>query len=235
LDRIDDWRQAFADQGYFVLGTRCRNKQDMQIVVEVLEKQLGRRIDIDRLFSTESPYMPQIRIPNEIVMTTQMRRMLILCSEAWKCNEPVILVGDTGCGKTTSVHLFVRKSLLIILNNLFTFKGSLLSINCHERTDTADLLGSIRPIPGGGGFQWQDGIVLQAMRNGRRLLIDEISLAPDSVLERLNSLLEPERTILLTDAGAGSNGFEQLIKAMPDFQLVATMNPGNDYGKKEVY
>jgi midasin len=101
------------------------------------------------------------------------------------------------------------------------------------------LLGSIRPITNGGGFKWQDGIVLQAMRQGQRLLIDEISLAPDSVLERLNSLLEPQRTILLTDPGAvsnSSNNFEEggIVSAADEFQLVATMNPGNDHGKKEV-
>lgn len=76
------------------------------------------------------------------------------------------------------------------------------------------------------------------MRQGKQMLIDEISLAPDSVLERLNSLLEPQRTILLTDAGAvgqsDSSRPEQIITAADGFQLVATMNPGNDHGKKEV-
>lgn len=90
-------------------------------------------------------------------------------------------------------------------------------------------MGSIRPTTDG-RFQWNDGIVLQAMKKGDKLLIDEISLASDSVLERLNSLLESERTILLTDAGADT----QVIEAHPDFQIIATMNPGSDYGKKEV-
>jgi midasin len=37
------------------------------------------------------------------------------------------------------------------------------------------------------------------MRDGGLLLIDEISLANDSVLERLNSVLERERTLTLTE------------------------------------
>jgi midasin len=88
-----------------------------------------------------------------------------------------------------------------------------------------------------GTFRWQDGVVLQAMREGKRLLLDEISLASDSVLERLNSLLEPQRTLLLTDAGGADQSDmlgHVLVTAAPDFQLVATMNPGNDHGKKEV-
>ena len=39
------------------------------------------------------------------------------------------------------------------------------------------------------------------MRQGDLLLIDEISLAEDAVLERLNSVLEPERTLFLAEKG----------------------------------
>ena len=37
---------------------------------------------------------------------------------------------------------------------------------------------------------------MQAMRDGDMFLIDEISLADDSVLERINSVLEPERKLV---------------------------------------
>ena len=76
------------------------------------------------------------------------------------------------------------------------------------------------------------------MREGSMFLADEISLADDSVLERLNSVLEPERTLILAEKGSNSHGeFQQdldLIVAEDGFQLLATMNPGGDYGKKEV-
>lgn len=45
-------------------------------------------------------------------------------------------------------------------------------------------------------FVWQDGPLVQAMKNGDLFLVDEISLADDSVLERLNSVLEPERKLV---------------------------------------
>lgn len=45
-------------------------------------------------------------------------------------------------------------------------------------------------------FLWQDGPLVQAMKSGDLFLIDEISLADDSVLERLNSVLEPERKLV---------------------------------------
>ena len=45
-------------------------------------------------------------------------------------------------------------------------------------------------------FMWQDGPLVQAMKGGDLFLVDEISLADDSVLERLNSVLEPERKLV---------------------------------------
>ena len=45
-------------------------------------------------------------------------------------------------------------------------------------------------------FMWQDGPLVQAMKDGDLFLVDEISLADDSVLERLNNVLEPERKLV---------------------------------------
>uniref|UniRef100_F6H5X0 Midasin n=1 Tax=Vitis vinifera TaxID=29760 RepID=F6H5X0_VITVI len=44
-------------------------------------------------------------------------------------------------------------------------------------------------------FMWQDGPLVQAMKDGDMFLVDEISLADDSVLEQLNNVLEPERKL----------------------------------------
>ena len=80
-------------------------------------------------------------------------------------------------------------------------------------------------------FEWVDGPLVQAMRQGDIILIDELNLAEDAVLERLNSVLEPGRSVTLAEkGGAGAD----LVVAHPDFRIVATMNPGGDYGKKEL-
>jgi midasin len=63
------------------------------------------------------------------------------------------------------------------------------------------------------------------------LLIDEISLAEDSVLERLNSVLESDRTLVLPEKGGEK---ATSIVANPDFVVIGTMNPSGDYGKKEL-
>ena len=75
---------------------------------------------------------------------------------------------------------------------------------------------------------------MEALSTGGIFLMDEISLAEDSVLERLNSVLEPERTLLLAEKGGGREGHIEEIKADSSFRLIGTMNPGGDFGKKEV-
>ncbi|VDM40792.1 unnamed protein product [Toxocara canis] len=215
-----DWQQCLADQGFFLLAARCRTSADEDLVKRTLEKHLKRSIDPERLFAIDSPYMPEsIRHEElrdgDVVLTSAMCRMIVLCTQAWLCDEPVLMVGETGCGKTTVAGIIAKEKLL--------------SMNCHERTETSDFLGSLRPV-GDGTFCWMDGIVVQAMKEGRPLLIDEISLAADSVLERLNPLFEPSRTLLLTDVGTVA----EEVKAKSGFNVIATMNPGGDYGKKEL-
>ena len=59
----------------------------------------------------------------------------------------------------------------------------------------------------------------------------QINLADDAVIERLNSVLEGGRSITLAEKGGGSS---EKIAAHPNFQLLATMNPGGDFGKREL-
>lgn len=109
-------------------------------------------------------------------------------------------------------------------------------VNCHLNTDAADILGGYRPARAPEAtamFEWHDGPLVESMKEGGFFLMDEISLADDSVLERLNSVLEPAKTLVLAEKG-GSNLDELLIHGRPDFHVLATMNPGGDFGKKEL-
>ena len=62
-------------------------------------------------------------------------------------------------------------------------------------------------------------------------MIDEISLANDSVLERLNSVFEYDRTLVISEK---SSVEAVRIVAAEKFNMVATMNPSGDFGKKEL-
>ena len=59
--------------------------------------------------------------------------------------------------------------------------------------EASDLLGSLRPCSNpesNAQFEFVNGVVINAMLEGAILLIDEINTAEDSVLERLNQVLE---------------------------------------------
>lgn len=48
------------------------------------------------------------------------------------------------------------------------------------------------------------------------------------------SVLEREKSLVLAEKGSGDDDDVELIRAAAGFRLVATMNPGGDFGKKEV-
>lgn len=75
-----------------------------------------------------------------------------------------------------------------------------------------------------GLFEWVDGPLVTAMRRGELFLLDELSLAEDAVLERLNSVLEPGRSITLAEKGGegavGGQGAAETVVAAPGFRCV---------------
>jgi midasin (ATPase involved in ribosome maturation) len=83
-------------------------------------------------------------------------------------------------------------------------------------------------------FEWVDGPLVQCMKRGELILLDEISLTDDAVLERLNSVLEPSRAIVLAEKGMVDGDESVCVQALDSFQLFATMNPGGDFGKREL-
>ncbi|ETB59795.1 hypothetical protein YYC_03183 [Plasmodium yoelii 17X] len=226
-------------------------------------------------------------------------RLLALLCKCFKYKESALLIGETGCGKTTSCELlsFVDRLKLNILN-------------CNESTDVYDIIGSLKLVENKkedfeklkkicielyneiytnykdsfasnylsgiiheqitdikkedflifnlylhkkynlneqiknklnkmekfinnfkSVFTWHDGILVSSLKKGDIFLMDEISLIESSVIERLNSVFEYERTLILTEKG-GSN--VKTLKAHDTFFFIGTMNPCGDFGKKEL-
>lgn len=93
----------------------------------------------------------------------------------------------------------------------------MIRVNLSEQTDMMDLLGSEYPISTASDdvqFKWCDGVLLQAVKNGHWLLIDEMNLAQQSVLEGLNAVLDHRRTIYIPE-------LDREFECHPDFMLFA--------------
>lgn len=285
-----DTVEELAINGYLLLAEKVRKTEERQAVRDVIEQVMSRkgvrvRIDDAQIY-TVSNY-PEMQLysessPTGIVWTKAMRRLYCLVVHALRNNEAVLLVGETGCGKTSVCQVLAQ-----------AMSKTLHIVNAHQNTETGDLIGAQRPVRNRAAvaeqlrndvlqaleligiqdfpaesetglllkrlekgdqvrvaalpselryridtnrrkhkalFEWCDGSLVQAMRAGQFYLLDEISLADDSVLERLNSLLDPQRSILLAEKGTE----DSLVLAQPGFQFFATMNPGGDFGKKEL-
>ncbi|RMZ52645.1 hypothetical protein APUTEX25_000764 [Auxenochlorella protothecoides] len=239
-----------AINGFAVLGERLRNAEERSIVRQSIQTELRVKINLEEAFFTEGekPLLelqarlragevdgampgPETQALQKmlrgLVWTRPMQRMYALLDRCLAHEEPALLIGDTGTGKTTVCQMaaFVRGQRLHIFN-------------CNQHTEASDLLGGFRPnrAPAAEGeafvpFVWADGPLVQAMLQGDIILIDELNLAEDAVLERLNSVLEPGRTLTLAEKGGSA---AEVIVAHPNFRVVATMNPGGDFGKKEL-
>ncbi|ORX44311.1 P-loop containing nucleoside triphosphate hydrolase protein, partial [Piromyces finnis] len=240
--------QELAQDGFMILGERIRKESEKAVVKQIIEKAMKVKLVEEKIYDCESipdftNCIKTINNPSEplvsneaiqefkkVVWNKAMKRLFTLVSKCIQHQEPVLLVGETGCGKTT-----VCQVLAAIRNQ------KLHIVNCHQHTETSDFLGDQRPhqvsrIKGEITkartlFEWKDGPLISAMKQGDMFLLDEISLADDSVLERLNSVLEPKRQLVLAEKG-GKNVEE--IVANKNFLFLATMNPGGDYGKKEL-
>ncbi|KAJ1058574.1 hypothetical protein K5549_008694 [Capra hircus] len=240
-----DWLQHLANDGFMLLAGRVRKQEEVVVIQEVLEKHFKKKLCPQSLFSKENvlKLLSKLSTPisaleskfSHIVWTEGMRRLAMLVGRALEFGEPVLLVGDTGCGKTTICQVFAALA-----------NQKLYSVNCHLHMETSDFLGGLRPVRQKPNdkeeidtsrlFEWHDGPLVLAMKGDGFFLLDEISLADDSVLERLNSVLEVEKTLLLAEKGnlEDKDNEVELLTAGKKFRILATMNPGGDFGKKEL-
>ncbi|CAB4065095.1 MDN1 [Lepeophtheirus salmonis] len=199
-DTFYDWNKHFAEEGYMVLVSRIRRKDEEDVIKEHIEKITKIKLCDEEILTftseknglatiCEQLFLLKSYKNSGIVWTHNAQRMAILLLHAIRFKEPVLLVGETGCGP-----LEMKEKLY---------------------------------------FSGMTGPLIQTMKNGDILLVDEISLADDSVIERMNSVLEPSRKLLLAEKISEGESTEE-ITAKSSFQLIATMNPGGDFGKKEL-
>lgn len=135
---------------------------------------------------------------------------------AFEKNFAMLLVGDTGTGKTSLV-----KQEAEARGRTFT------RINLNGQTDTADILG--KWLIKNQQTVWQDGLMTKAVREGHTLLLDEVNACPAEVLFALHGLLEDHRYLVLNEKDG------EIVPAHPDFRIFATMNPSDGYeGTREL-
>lgn len=124
--------------------------------------------------------------------------------------KPVLLKGPTGAGKTKLAETVSHY-----------FKQPVQSINCSVDLDAESLLGfkTIVLKDGANAIEFVEGPVIEAMKKGHILYIDEINMAKAETLPILHSVLDYRR--MLTNPFTG-----EVIQAHPDFSVIAAINEG---------
>jgi MoxR-like ATPase len=178
---------------------RFRNPSTRQFVVAQFDKYMGLKL---------APLPAQIQIAGTpfalTPRTEQMWNAVLFALFHIKGN--VLLVGPPSCGKSSIVTALAS----ILLQDIEV-------VALNPESEPSALVGSLQPKDDRIG--WVDGAVSRAVRSGRWLLLDNLSDAPSSVLERLNSLLEEDHTWVVAE-----NGETTSREVHPNFRVIATMS-----------
>lgn len=169
-------------------------------------------ITLDVNKSTDTSY-----VPKDVHPFIDNNGILSTIAYAIKNSLPVLLIGETGTGKTSAV-----RDLAYRTNNSFR------RLNLNGSTTVEEFVGKI--LINRDGTYWVDGILTDAMRNGHWLLIDEVNAALPEILFVLQSLLDDDGYIVLAEKED-----KEIVRPHPNFRIFATMNPFEDYvGTKEL-
>ena len=127
---------------------------------------------------------------------------------------PILLEGPTSAGKTTLVEYIAARC-----------GHRVVRINNHEHTDVQEYTGGFA-ADSAGSLKFVDGILVEALRLGYWVILDELNLAPSEVLEALNRLLDDNRELYIPE-------INETIKPHERFRLFATQNPSGAYGGRK--
>ncbi|MFS8186006.1 ATP-binding protein [Rossellomorea marisflavi] len=132
------------------------------------------------------------------------------CLTSLTLGKNLLLKGPTGSGKTK-----LSDTLSSMLSQ------PMHSINCSVDLDAEALLGykTIAEKDGKSVIKFIEGPVIQAMKKGHLLYIDEINMAKPETLPILNGVLDYRRSITNPFTG-------EVIKAEPSFGVIAAINEG---------
>jgi AAA domain (dynein-related subfamily) len=168
---------------------------------------LGRLRDLRRGIRPPLPE-PALILPDARFRGWQLPELI----ETLDLGMHALLVGPTATGKSLCAgEAFAR---VRDRKPVFVIEG-------HESLKEFDLLGGYTPTETG-GFAWCDGVVIQAMRAGGYLFVDEANRMPTRTLNILLGILS-RGAVVLTEHGS------EEVMALSGFQVILAMNLGRDY------
>lgn len=160
------------------------------------------------------PFTGQFYDPREGEETSLVEEVTFTMSDD---DYGTLLVGETGSGKNT-----------VLMYICYQTNRPTVSVNCGKDLSYERLVGHYAP-DGEGGFEFQYGLLSQAVRHGWNFAAHEINMATGDTTSAFHGLLDDEekRKLVIRQTG-------EIIRPHPNFTFTATMNPTGYAGTKEL-
>lgn len=156
-----------------------------------------------------NPGPPSPFLPPEQFYVTPAQGYLEKLAYGVAHNLPVLLIGETGVGKTLAVRYLAWRT-----NN------GLRRVNLNGATTVDEFLGKL--LINERGTYWVNGVLVDAMEAGDWILLDEINATLPEIAFCLHSLLDDDRMVVLMEYDG------RIVRPHPNFRLFASMNPSEE-------
>ncbi len=128
----------------------------------------------------------------------------------------ILLQGPTGCGKTATI-----RHLAYLTNNPYR------RMQLTGATGVDNFVG--RYILTDKGTEWKDGILLEAMKKGQWLILDELNMALPEIIALLNAVMDDDYQLVVDEHE------HETVQPHENFRIFACINPSDEYvGTKEL-
>lgn len=167
---------------------------------------------VEGFADTGSPFVPK-RIDGYV-----HRKELLSDIIAWLKvgeDEGLLLVGPTGCGKTSGVTQ-VFSSLHIPVQR----------VNAHRRLEFSDFIGHYTVVDG--DMIFVEGPLTLAMRLGQPFILDEIDMLDPGVGLAIKMVVEEGHVTIAENGG-------EVVTAAPGFRFIATANTAGNGDRTGLY
>jgi MoxR-like ATPase len=241
---------GFDLRSWFVAGLEPPRDRFGSFVEITADRVRIANVWLPRRAASDEPFIPDPAGFAHFCLDSRTAETLAHLATAVALREPCLMEGETSTSKTSTVlylAALLRQPVVRINLNGQTDTGELVGRYVPFADDkvtgwqgdkvTAEAdAASVTLSPGhpvtlsSSQWRWQDGPVVMALKRGWWVLLDEVNLAEPQILERLNSVLERDPMLVLTEhdhSAFGPGG----RPVHGDFRVFATMNPAEYSGR----
>ncbi|KAH9446491.1 hypothetical protein Pst134EA_030408 [Puccinia striiformis f. sp. tritici] len=185
---------------------RCVTSKDY--MTEQASRALDAKSLVGSYVSSTGDHGKFVIVEGPLLWTMKEGKWLV-CQDVDRASDVSFIKCSISLGKTSIVEALARLS-----------GKKLQRINLSDQTDLLDLYGADASVEGAspGQFERKDASLLDAFQKGDWVLLDEMNLAPQTVLEGLNGCLDYRGTVYVPE-------IDCTFKRHPDCRVFAAQNP----------